>query len=688
MSDEIDVSKVLTNCIVNSIESFDFKWDKFFRNWFRENGTPLFFLFKKNLSVTNTQYVELFSLLTQYSSIKNDSRSPQKLLFYTTEHIKTTFSDVINSIIEDYNPNDISLINHFSKQYLDVFRSTVAIDMFYGSCSVFLPHGIYVDLEKIVSDSGYIHSAGTSVYIRNIKKSKKNDFLSSIDYYLSTNNSQRIPFIVYSHEDFSGFDKDSAELIERGIEQCKIFIDKMSMGSYRLSSIISEMQTVDKYNRKLLIPQPGNYSKQHSFKGSKSLWLISDRSISGGQLKNPGQSRYYICYEQSLKNDSPFFYFDENKPAWKSHTTLPHSLTAALLNTSRQSLNDGNICDPFSGTGTTWFEAKRLNLPNKVHSSDLSPATSILVSDNLNFFLLSLNRLELLYRELKFCFPETSIPGQFKFSFSNDKHVILDPYTQAKELLEYLRLEQSNEDQEYSFSSESVKRLYDLPYLSRLVFYVALRAELRFQGSFKRKAMTYEKAYEKSLNKLLDQIAMLIELRQEINTNSNVNNFQKDTYIKTVATYSVRLIPSFIMKDIKNLNIALEEDIISSFDARNLKKSSNDLIICDPPYGFNTNEDTFELGDLYVEFIDKAIDSLKPFGQLIMCLPAESYTGKDLPYCTRSDLVSRSILIKAHLKGRKVFKPANSIPMLSLNPPYYWESERALRRVILHFHFY
>jgi tRNA G10 N-methylase Trm11 len=127
--------------------------------------------------------------------------------------------------------------------------------------------------------------------------------------------------------------------------------------------------------------------------------------------------------------------------------------------------------------------------------------------------------------------------------------------------------------------------------------------------------------------------------------------------------------------------------LLSSFDARNLHPDSIDLIICDPPYGFNTTEDDGKLADLYSEFIDKAISSLRRQGQLIICLPGESYTGRNLAYCTKSDLVSRQIILKAHQQGRIAYRPAQSLPY-SFTAPYYWELERALRRTILHFYFF
>jgi len=304
----------------------------------------------------------------------------------------------------------------------------------------------------------------------------------------------------------------------------------MSMGSYRLATIITEMQNDNKYKGKLLIPNPGNYHTQHSFKHEKTIWLITDRSISSGQIKNPGQNRYYICYEQTLKNGSPFFYFDENKPAWKSHTTLPHSLTAALLNASRPLLKDGKICDPFGGTGTTWLETKRLQLKNQVYCSDISPATKVLISDNLKFFLLSLDELIQLDYDLESCHPTKSLSGQFKITFNDDK-ITLDPYTNAKQFLDTLKQEQKDEDQEFVLSESFVADFIKLPFLTRIVFYIGLRAELRYQAGFKRKSITFEAAYNKSLDNISNQIKMFIDLKEKVDPNKGlINSLSKDPY--------------------------------------------------------------------------------------------------------------------------------------------------------------
>lgn len=110
MKHRSELVQLLVDCIVMSLDNSEFKWDIFFKKWFRENGTPYFFLFKKNLSVTNTQYVELFSLITRHSTYDFASPKECKLLFYSNDHIKTTFTEVVSSLLEDYDNSDTSKI--------------------------------------------------------------------------------------------------------------------------------------------------------------------------------------------------------------------------------------------------------------------------------------------------------------------------------------------------------------------------------------------------------------------------------------------------------------------------------------------------------------------------------------------------------------------------------------------------
>lgn len=302
------IKEKLVDCILQSVskETNEFHWDAFFRRWYRESGTPAFFLFKRHLGVTNTQYTELLSLIRTHSTFSPELSDGLHLVFHTTEQIKNGLYDAMSVILERGPGHLADAVSTFVDLYQDIFLSTVAIDMFYCSCAVFMPPGVGIDLKRICADAGYIHSTGYTIYVRNIRKAKKQDFEESLQSYLADipRNQTPVPLVVYAHEDFSDYDRAAKEQIGRGIEYTKLHLEKMNLGSFRLAQIIDELR--QEFREQLVIPEPGPYNMKHNFKAPKTLWLICDRSISDSDLRSPGTQRYYICYEQVAKNERPF----------------------------------------------------------------------------------------------------------------------------------------------------------------------------------------------------------------------------------------------------------------------------------------------------------------------------------------------------------------------------------------------
>lgn len=684
--------QILADYIVQSIsqDTQDFQWDVFFRLWFREKGGPFFFLFKRHLGVTNTQYVELFSLLQVYCTDRFSGAPKAQFLFHTTEQMKSTMVDMINMLLDSPSDQRAKQATLFAETYGEVLASTVAVDMFYCSCAVFLPPGIDLDVVQLCGDAGYIHSAGRSVFVRNIKKAKYKDFDAGLRHHLATTSLADfpLPFVIYAHEDFSDYDRDARDQISRGIEHTKLHVEKMSMGVYRLAQIVFDMRK--SFQGMLDIPEPGSY-KLHDFNTNKSLWLICDRSISSSNTLSAGSERYYICYEQVAKNENPFFFFDENKPAWRSHTTLPHSLAAALINSTRPHSANAQLSDPFGGTGTTWFEAKRLRISTNALCSDLSQALPLMIRDNLNFFLKSAKGLQDIVDQLKRINQAiksdrkgmTDEDAQRTFNFGSQTEELSGsgPYLYAVGLLNDLKHDQPHEDQEFTLRKTFVDHLARLAPITRLLFYVVLRAELRYQGGYKRRSVTFDKAFTASLQELIDQTEQFIEVRAAMEAHDCTVCGNHVTY---QGAYSTVVIPKFFRMSDEDLSETLVKEVVVR-DACKLDPLSTDVIICDPPYGFNTTQDQAALARLYSDFLDSALLALRDNGHLIICLPAESYTGRELPYCTRSNLISNQVLTKAKQLGREIFVPARSVPSRAFLPPYYWEAERALRRVILHF---
>jgi tRNA G10 N-methylase Trm11 len=127
---------------------------------------------------------------------------------------------------------------------------------------------------------------------------------------------------------------------------------------------------------------------------------------------------------------------------------------------------------------------------------------------------------------------------------------------------------------------------------------------------------------------------------------------------------------------------------VKSKDCKKWKpRAEFDLIVTDPPYGFNTTEDPEALAEVYRIFLRTAVKSLKDGGQLVLALPDWSHTGRRLPAFILKDFITHQILTIAEHEGREVITSAEQITKTIPVAPYYWESEKALRRAILHFRF-
>jgi hypothetical protein len=311
-----------------------FSSSKFFKRWFTSDGTAYHFLFKKNLRVTNIQFAELISLIRCHARPK-DGTEIGELQFVTTNR----FRNWLDSIISTFNAEkDKKPLRHIVDLYGSIIARTIIVDPHFTSSFVCVSKYLELDLLPICAYSGYIHSCGRNVFIRKIDKTKKEHLFESLDVFLKryTKKANKIFFAVYAHEDFSSFDRSDESNLRDGLDEVKIHVEKFFMGQERLVSVLREMKT--RYNGRLEIPDPGDFREKHeefrNHKGvdpNRTLWLIRDYSIEGKTLKQGGDE-YFICYEQMWKNENPFHVFDENKPAWISHTTIPHTLLGAMIN--------------------------------------------------------------------------------------------------------------------------------------------------------------------------------------------------------------------------------------------------------------------------------------------------------------------------------------------------------------------
>jgi hypothetical protein len=698
----------------NAKKQWRFSVSDFYDRWFRERGQAYYFLFRKNLKVTNIQFAELLSLIRAHNISKETGEPIYDLQFLSV----SGFYEAIEEIVNSFPRNDDDPRHRYeliSRMYYSLLSRHVVIDTFYGSCAVYIPPNLEIDLALICAHSGYIHSCGINIFTRKIDKAKKKEFFFALNRHLNKKgeNSQPSFFIVYAHEDFTKNERvEKKEYLRDGLDDVKIYIEKFYMEAERLIDIVEEMRT--RFKDQLLFHPAHKTPSQaireaiqqkESFDRNCSIWLLVDQSVGAG-LRQRGDDRFYICYEQHYINENPFQLFDENKPAWFSHTTIPHTLLSAMINvtgSSRGRERNLVLADPFAGTGTTWLETIKLDRV-EAKCTDKTPIAPLLASDNLDFFCAPVDKLlywqEQLESLIKYLV-NPSIP-----QFPSASYDVLKSYNWALKF--YGKLVGKKRDYiaglEQLEQSDKADELSNASFISRLFFYLTLRTVGRNIAALKRGSQEWDVAYAAQALQLKNQIGLLREIRSA--EQSLVDKRGKFTIYNGLYSLSCTVATSELIdfnERIKSQNKygadgqTASDLAVGIYDVRHeqntmassLKPGSCDVVITDPPYGFNTDDDLEELAKLYADVIQKMISALKRDGQLILCLLDRSHTGRRSPYFTHKELITQQVLTLAEraTPKREVIIPAYAVPERQelFRPPYYWESERALRRAILHF---
>ncbi|HEX8636234.1 MAG TPA: hypothetical protein VF703_19085 [Pyrinomonadaceae bacterium] len=699
----------------------DFSAEIFFRKWFRERGSSFFFLFRKNLKITNIQFAELLSLIRTHCYSKSNKEPFYDLQFLSTAEFKDGIKGIIDSFPKDKIKDRYQLI---ADLYASVIVRHVVIDSFFGSCAVFIPPHLEIDLLSICASSGYIHSCGRLIIIRNIEKTNKEYLYTALDKHLTLppHTDKPVLFTAYTHEDFSRYDQVREEYFRDGLNDVKLFIEKFYMGSQRVVEILKDLRK--DYEGKLIVQEPGNpkmvFGKLRgitSFDSDPShvkvdpakeqvdplrtVWLLMDHSI-GQNIKNRGEDRYYICYEQQYLNEHPYHLFEENKPAWRAPTTIPHSLLAAMLNLAEfpvlyreNGFKELAIGDPFVGTGTTWLEAHKFSNV-LLKCSDISPLAALMTEDNLEFFSGSIQQLMEYWKQFRMVELSEHLSkktGEPKFLSTTYPDV--EAYQWALKFLDELGPDKKKLDT--YLNGLKVEELRKRSLRERLYFYLALRTALLDIADIERGEEEWFTAYKRQAARLANHTSKLIDIRAREKIRPEVvGNFVsfQGRYSRSCSIHTETLVQLREKLRLSKINNQAQAwPSIKICDARSeicsLEPNSCDLIITDPPYGFNTDDDPDELARLYTQVLETMIKALKDDGQLILCLLDRSYTGRRSPFFTHKELITQQVLSIAQRAEpqREVIIPAYAVPPQReiFRAPYYWESERALRRAILHF---
>jgi 16S rRNA G966 N2-methylase RsmD len=665
------------------VEKIKFSTD-FFQNFFVKHGKAYFFVFKKNFKITNMQVIELFSLIR--SHIKNlDESDVKNLLFFSSSELENSIEQIYSSF-QDITDVD-ERIDAISLNLHSVLKNSITIRIFHGSCAVYVPEHFKVDLRSVCSLAGYIHSCGINIYSRNVDKADSNYFFKNLKEYINgTNSSKKRRFNVYSHEDFSKNDRIYEPDLRDGLEDVKIYIEKYYMGNENLSSVIRKMQS--EFKDHLIIRNSGSSEEDfisakndsNNVDTEKSIWLIVDSSINkiSGEKEN---NKYYICYEQIYINQNPFHVFRENKPGWIAHTTIPHDLAGAMLNITMPFWPKKpliKICDPFGGSGTMFFEGLKYSNV-EFYSSDLNPLTPTVVSDNGTILRLAALEIQSIIDKLNIL-PDVIKNGQMHPDRQGDRGEISDAFhTQIPEILKKKMNIDTFIGGEIEFSVKEVAKIKKLSPFSRIIFYLYLKTLIRHSIQWLvRDSETFNEAFQIESNHFSTLMQNFLRLKKL----ESIPDSEQGKFHLTEGEYSNSC-------SIEGQHIWDESysRFISVKSVINLEKNLFDVIVCDPPYGFNVGKEATSLSRLYVDMIYSLISALSDDGQLVISLPEKSFNGRKIPGFIDKKLITQQILTAASELNKEVINEAFTYPGPNkiFAPPFYWESDRALRRSILHF---
>lgn len=659
----------------------------FFPEWFRIRGNAYTFVFKKNLKVTNIQLAELFSLLRSHVKYIDGSVTRPNLQFIGSSDFTKYIKELVDAFprLSHKNKKQLSFV---ADRYASIFSPLIAVEPLFGTCTIFLPPTLAVDLASVCAEAGYVHSCGYSLFIRKVYKAQPEELYKNVHDHLT----KRVPldrkafFAVYSHEDFSR-DKDDGD-IRSGLEDLKIFVDKFYIGSTRLVTVLRHLK--EKFKDRLEIPEPGDYRERHreirrtpGVDPSRTIWLLVDHSIED-EPRHRGDVSCFVCYDQLFHNENPFHIFDEDKPAWIDHTTLPHTLAGAMINITRPWNGDVIVEDPFAGTGTTLLECLKLKPQPALIGGDINPLARLAAKDNLEFFSRSYEDLDGLEKSLEGLVTDIArMSAPQGYGDRTIESAIMHSYRWAFDFFSGLNASERNSGSELRSKKLDIVISDERTFLDRVIFYIFLRTARRNIAAFEHHSTSWHSAFEREVKKLVTSIGRLKTIRNEesagsISATGGCRIYQ-GSYSQScsVSAESLRSAAASFGKD----------SLVVVGDARDLLADSCDILITDPPYGFNTSEDDLELAELYATVIDRMICALRNNGQLVFAVPDWSHIGRQLPFYVLKEFVVLQVLIAADRHDREIIETGFSAPSPGrvFRPPYYWESDRALRRAVLHF---
>jgi 16S rRNA G966 N2-methylase RsmD len=611
-----------------------------------DTGRAYFFVFTASLDTTNAALAELISVVRRrLQRAEGIARGPfayWDLDAYTSavavavEHVGATLDRRSPA------PPTGDLAQQLMQNYQTLFLDSVVIQPLKCSCSVLVPADSLFDLAVATRDASYVYCSGQSIFTRSVKRARDRYVDEQLQLYLgSFTKGEPLHFVPFCHEDFSKSDRDAVKFCNGALDDIKIDLEKAFFGSTPVVEWLARQP-----NNQLTVIDSDHYERRRAnvhitSQGTSlppaagSVWLITD---SAPVAESHSATKYYVCYHQLFRKRDPFALFDENKPGWIEHVTLPHSLTGALLSIAAGQLAKPiRVLDPFAGTCTTLFECgKRPELIKSCLGVEKFKGAQRVFDHNVEYFTREATRSEVsrMLEELE------------------------------KEEVTWKTLSEYGDDDAFE------KALAEKTMSNSVRIYLARRVAKRA-----RRAIDREPNQERH-----DQIA-------QRRWSSEIYILRRQAELAGPCYGDVaRGQPAYSPEVTARLDeVALSESKLEEGLAENVLKRLKeegkrfDLILTDPPYSINHG---VELDALVAEVFGLCLDLLVEGGLLIVVLPFATFNGQPFSPIVAPHMVRQLLLLEGEKRKRTVYSHFELLQGTStlLKDGIYWRSRKLLER--------
>lgn len=741
-----------------AVSRFKFRWlysnNATYASPATEASGSQYILFYKNLSVTDISDAELFALLRINSQLRDPGaeahvEAENGANFLSDEQYTNYIGSLFKSILPAERPADLNQVIENTADAITQFhgailRNTISIDRFYTSSLIHIPRSLKVNMRAVVAQSGYIQSAGYSIYARRAEKADQIDIEKNIQEFLIAYPVGRYYFIPFAHEIFAPYqNKDISVSIRNGLDGVQFQLRKQYVSGQPVNDIIRGLAVT--LSHRIHFAKGGmNYNLEKNdaeVELSMTMFMLYDNRpvLTSEGTYAPSVGNYLIIYAQYQANGSQFITFKERKPAWVGPITLPHTLSASMINITREGVDTDVdrsplIVDPFCGTGTSLIDAAVRFEGARIVGFDRNPAMPCVVRDNLSFFALSTAQFNDLKTEItdivkalearinsseasKLPSLDRVIGGQ-QAAISNStaaksKHNYIDDLTAAiriclNEMSHLLGDASTDEVQrsigevlETGFGSDTCRYLdrNGRAAYTNIIFYVTWRAMVNGRNTLVGARDKIYKVVHDEFCQFLSELGVIAETpRDELAESFGAYSLHQGTWSpqsriseKKLKQLSAGLIEQTEEKIAPEMgspgNITIVR-VIDSVVALECLRGAVDVLIGDPPYWFNTDiQDIHAVQKFYARFISAAVAALRPGGQMVMPVLQYSRNGRQVPFFQTRGALTRQIFSAAESSGRKVTSIVNTAADSNARvlPPFYWNSSSVLSRRILWF---